>query len=348
MYNHFKDSKNILITGCGGGYDIFCGLDLMFNLIDKNKNVILGNYTFTKNDILFETGQKITDHCVKVTHYDQFDNDKYAKEIVDDVNKLPSDFYKYVKMSKDEYIQSLINSNMPIGKHNCFFPEYKLVKSLHSMYGLSIPIYCFADPEIKYLLDAYNKIIELENIDTIVLVDGGTDSLMKGCEKDINGKKLLGTPYEDISSIIAVHNSNAKYKFMYCLGFNIDKYHDVTDENFLMNTCEIIRNNGFIGSYMLNKNNLMTKMYMNTFMNCDPENSIVNSQVISSINGHYGNYTPDWLKHRLGNSIQDVHPFMSLYWIYHLDAIYNNLSYDTEKLKDSTNEYEILQLLNLE
>ena len=347
MYKHLEKSKNILITGCGGGYDIFCGLDLFFNLIDQNKKVILGNYTFTKNDILFETGEEITKCCVKITHQHKFDNDTYVKEVISDINKLPSEFFKCVNTEKDEYIQLMINSNMPIGKHSCFFPEHKLVKNLHDLYGLSVPIYCFVDSGVKYLIEAYNKIIELEDIDTIILMDGGTDSLMTGVEKDSNGNPALGTPYEDISSIVAVYNSIACHKYLYCLGYNIDKYHDVKDEDFLLNTSTIIKQNGFIGSYMLNKNDEFTQMYTNTFMKCDPENSIVNSQVIAAINGHYGNYTPDWIKHRIRNTEQYIHPFMALYWIYKLENIYNNLAYDTDKLRNTIDECEIAEVLKL-
>ena len=347
MYKHLEQSKNILITGCGGGYDIFCGLDLLFNLIDQNKNVVLGNYTFTKNDILFETGEKITKCCVKITHNHHFNNELYVKEVIEDVNKLPPDFFKCVNSEKDEYAQLLINSNMPVGKHECFFPEYKLAKNLHKMYGLSIPVYCFLDTGIKYLTEAYNKIIELENIDTIILMDGGTDSLMTGIEKDIDGNPALGTPYEDISSIVAVQNSKATYKYLYCLGYNIDKYHDVKDEDFLKNTSNIIKQNGFVGSYMLNKNDTFTQMYVDLFMNCDPENSIVNSLIIASMHGHYGNYTPEHIKHRIRNTEQYVHPFMALYWMYNLENIHANLSYDTDKLKNTTDESEIAELLRL-
>jgi hypothetical protein len=348
MYNHLENSQNVLITGCGGGYDIFCGLDLAFNLIEQNKKVVLGNYSFTKNEILFDTGELITNCCVKLTHQSYFDNVAYVNEVIADVNRLPESFFKCVRSTKTDYIQNLINPNMPIGKHECFFPEYKLVKNLHEMYGLSVPLYCFVGSGIKHLTDAYNKIIDLENIDTIILMDGGTDSLMTGKEYDENGNPLLGTPFEDISSIVAIHNTNVERKYLYCLGFNIDKYHNVTDENFLKNTCELIKQNGFIGSYMLSKHNLSTQMYIDLFIKSDPENSIVNSLIISAINGYYGNHTPEWLKHRIGNTVQHIHPFMALYWIYSLGKIHDNLTYNTNMLKETEDECEISKLLQCE
>lgn len=42
---------------------------------------------------------------------------------------------------------------------------------------------------------AYQALVKQLNIDTIVLVDGGTDSLMRGDEEQ------LGSPHEDMCSI---------------------------------------------------------------------------------------------------------------------------------------------------
>lgn len=170
---------------------------------------------------------------------------------------------------------------------------------------------------------------------------------MTGDEKDQDGYPALGTPYEDISSIVAVNNTQAKNKFLYCLGYNIDKYHGVTNESYLMNVSNLIKQDYFIGSYMLNKKDESTQKYIDVFMNCDPENSIVNSCIICSIQGHYGNYHPEWLKHRLGDSKLDIHPLMALYWLFDLDGVYKNLKYDVNKLKETDDEYQISKLLKI-
>jgi hypothetical protein len=38
--------ENILIAGMGGGYDIFCGLPIYFDLRARGKQVHLANYSF--------------------------------------------------------------------------------------------------------------------------------------------------------------------------------------------------------------------------------------------------------------------------------------------------------------
>lgn len=45
------DSKNILVAGCGGGFDVFCGLPIYFTLRDMGKNVHLANYSFSSLEI---------------------------------------------------------------------------------------------------------------------------------------------------------------------------------------------------------------------------------------------------------------------------------------------------------
>lgn len=263
-------------------------------------------------------------------------------------NPIPPEFIlKQMNYTKDEYEQLIINNNSLNKK--IYFPEYKLVKYLFEKYNLDIPIYVFLECGIKFLTDSYNQVIYIENIDTIILVDGGTDSLMDGTEKDENGYQALGTPFEDISSIIAVNNSNNGNlnlkKYLYCIGYNVDSFHGVKDENFLKNTAFLTKNNYFVGSYMLNNKNKSTKKYIETFMACDPENSIVNSHIISSLNGKFGNYHEPWIKHRLVGTVQNINPFMALYWIYELEGIYQNLKYDKNKLKETIEEYEITQLL---
>lgn len=42
-----SDCQNILIAGCGGGFDIYSGLPLYFDLKAMNKNVYLANLAFT-------------------------------------------------------------------------------------------------------------------------------------------------------------------------------------------------------------------------------------------------------------------------------------------------------------
>jgi hypothetical protein len=58
--------RNILIAGMGGGFDVFCGLPIYFELEQRGKNVHLANFSFT-DEILFRGGKALTETLVGVT-----------------------------------------------------------------------------------------------------------------------------------------------------------------------------------------------------------------------------------------------------------------------------------------
>ena len=98
---------------------------------------------------------------------------------------------------------------------------------------------------------------------SIILVDGGTDSLMRGDEES------LGTPHEDFVNIAAVHsiqplpNQPPIHKYLTCLGFGIDRFvqiylrfshrsfHGVNHALFLENVAQLIKDGAFLGTFSL-------------------------------------------------------------------------------------------------
>ena len=79
-------------------------------------------------------------------------------------------------------------------------------------------------------------------IDTIVLVDGGTDSLMRGDEVG------LGTPQEDLASIVAVNELEIKRKLVLSIGFGIDAFHGVNHYQFLEAVADLARQGKYLGT----------------------------------------------------------------------------------------------------
>jgi len=77
------------------------------------------------------------------------------------------------------------------------------------------------------LLEAYRAVVKHLDVDAIVLIDGGTDSLMRGDEAG------LGTPEEDIASIAAADDLDVEKKFLVCLGFGVDSFHGVCHSHAL-------------------------------------------------------------------------------------------------------------------
>jgi len=83
-------------------------------------------------------------------------------------------------------------------------------------------------------------------LDTIIVADGGTDSLMRGDESG------LGTPKEDMMTIGAVRGlKNVQKKFLLNLGFGVDCFHGVKHCHFLENVAAISKIGGFLGTFSL-------------------------------------------------------------------------------------------------
>src|ERR1051326_3280329 len=78
-----------------------------------------------------------------------------------------------------------------------YFPERTLARWL-AEHDLPSTVYAFERVGVAPLRAAYRALVARLEIDAIVLVDGGTDILMRGDEAG------LGTPEEDASSLAAV------------------------------------------------------------------------------------------------------------------------------------------------
>jgi hypothetical protein len=65
-----ENSRNILIAGAGGGFDVFAGLPLYFTLRDAGKTVHLANYSFTDLNLTSRVSEvePLVDGLVLATH----------------------------------------------------------------------------------------------------------------------------------------------------------------------------------------------------------------------------------------------------------------------------------------
>lgn len=86
---------------------------------------------------------------------------------------------------------------------------------------------------------AYRALVEHLRADAVVLVDGGTDILMRGDEAG------LGTPVEDMTSLAAVAGlPDIPVRLVACLGFGIDAYHGVNHVQVLENIAALAGQHG--------------------------------------------------------------------------------------------------------
>ncbi len=65
ILDQVSDCKNLLIAGMGGGFDVFCGLPIYFELVGRGQRVHLANYSFSEPSKL-KNVPRLTDTLIKV------------------------------------------------------------------------------------------------------------------------------------------------------------------------------------------------------------------------------------------------------------------------------------------
>lgn len=214
-----------------------------------------------------------------------------------------------------------------------YFPEYFLAEWLREVEQDMTPIYCFERTGVKPLLEGYRVLVDHLQLDTVVLVDGGTDSLMRGDEDG------LGTPNEDMTSIVAVNELDIPRKMMASLGFGVDRFHGVSNERSLAAVAELTQSGGYLGAWSLMSEMPEVQKYQAAaayaFAKMPNDISIVSSSILSAINGHYGNHHAT---RRTGGSELWINPLMAIYLTFNVSHLAERLLY--RKLLLNTVDYD--------
>lgn len=182
--------------------------------------------------------------------------------------------------------------------------------------------------------EAHAYLVEALDLDAIVLVDGGTDILLRGDEQN------LGTPAEDMTSLAAVSSLELQTRVIACVGVGVDTFHGVCHANWLENVAVLSTAGRFLGATALLKEMPEADLYLEAVNAAEPgamlQLSIVNASIASAIEGHFGNY------HR-GARTRDsklfISPIMALLWMFDLPAVarqnlYLNLLTETQTILD--------------
>jgi hypothetical protein len=263
-----------MISGAGGGFDIYSGLPLFFHLRARGKEVHLANLSFTS--LAEVSGGVLAPGLVEVD----------------------------------------AGSSGPR-----YFPERALARYLAAR-GERTPVFCFEAQGCQPLLNAYRTLADRLVLDAIVLVDGGTDILMRGDEAG------LGTPVEDIASLAAGHALDVTEKVVVCVGFGIDSHHGVCHAHFLENVAQLARESAFLGAFSLLAEMPEVVQFREAVRFAAEQmptyESIVTTSLVSAIEGEYGDVHR---VERTAGSTLWINPLMSMYWAFDLDAVARNCLY---------------------
>ncbi len=215
-----------------------------------------------------------------------------------------------------------------------YFPEHQLAAWFRLRHQMEVPVYSFPQTGVVPLVAAYRKLHELLALDAVVLVDGGTDSLMRGDEVG------LGTPVEDATSMAAVARSGIPHQYLACIGFGVDTYHGVCHSQFLEAVADLVRSGAFLGVSAVLAEMPEGKKFLDAvdFANerTPGRQSIVANSIAASIEGHFGDH------HRIARTKSSrlwINPLMPIYWAFALQAVvernlYIDTLYATESMAD--------------
>ena len=187
-----------------------------------------------------------------------------------------------------------------------YFPERLLARWL-DFKGTPAPVFAFDKTGVAPLRESYAVLQRELGFDAIVLVDGGTDILMRGDEAG------LGTPSEDLSSVAAADALPIPLKLVMCVGFGIDAYHGVCHAHFLENVATLAREGAYLGTAALLSGMPEADAYRDAVKHAMDQarysSSIVNLSILSAIEGDFGDVHRT---KRTSNSELFINPLMSL------------------------------------
>ena len=205
-----------------------------------------------------------------------------------------------------------------------YFPEKHLSQWFRDR-GEEVPVYCFHRTGAAPVARGYAALAAELKPDTVILVDGGTDSLMRGDEEG------LGTPQEDMASIAAVaglDESAVPRKLLVCLGFGIDAFHGVCHAQVLEAIADLSAQGGYLGALSLTLDMPEVQQFRaatSYVLDQTPERkSIVCSSILSALEGRFGDYHAT--RQTEGSNLF-INPLMALYWCFRLNAVARRILY---------------------
>jgi hypothetical protein len=166
-----------------------------------------------------------------------------------------------------------------------YFPERSLAQWL-AAHDQPATVYAFDKVGVAPLRAAYARLVEQLAVQSVVLVDGGTDILMRGDEQG------LGTPEEDMTSLAAAAQLEGVEGFVTSIGFGVDAFHGVCHAHVLENIAAIERDGGYLGAFAVTAAMPEGRAYLSAVSHAQARTpgrpSIVNGSIAAALEGRFG------------------------------------------------------------
>lgn len=214
---------------------------------------------------------------------------------------------------------AVVDTSTPLAP---YLPERHLADWLSARSDLAPRVFAFRKSSgVVPLREAYRFLVDHLDVDAIVLVDGGTDSLMRGDEVG------LGTPVEDMASIAAAADLEGVDRMLVALGFGIDAFHGVCHAHVLRAIAELSRVGGYLGAHSLLHEMPEVDRYLDALRYVQERNvqpSIVSASIADALLGRFGDHHSTA---RTAGSTLFINPLMGLYWFFDLPRVAQRVLY---------------------
>lgn len=276
--------KTVLLAGCGGGFDFVHGSALFPELVRLGKRVVYVSCSFGD-------AARIRGEAPVV-----FEQDGAVVKRVTAAS-LPDPAY-----GPEVHLASFLDRR---------FPE----AGPHALYACNIRRFT-----VPSLTAFYRQLAREHSLDAAVIVDGGSDSLMRGDEEG------LGDPIEDCVSVTSLASlTEIRERILVTIGLGCDRFNHVSDAASLRAIAELTAAGGFLGAVGLHEGSPAFAFYRDALEHIDVHQvfrSVLSGAVVSAGEGWFGR---DSVPPRLGTRVRAgeifLWPLMAMLWGFDVEVV---------------------------
>lgn len=205
--------------------------------------------------------------------------------------------------------------------------------------GQQVPIYRFGAGGALEILAHYQELARRLKLDALVLIDGGTDSLLRGDEPG------LGSPGEDVASLAAAHQLDLPVRLLACLGFGLDAHHHVCHAYVLEAAADLTAAGDFLGAFSLLAGmpelDFLAEAVEHAARQPETRPSIIAGSVVAAARGQFGDVH---VSPRTRGSKLLINPLMAMYWGFQVDGLARRCLY-LDQIKSTRSRGEVTQAI---
>ncbi len=198
-----------------------------------------------------------------------------------------------------------------------YFPEGWLARWFREKQGRDLSLWCFGASGVGPYHQSYQYLVDRLEIDVVIIVDGGVDSLLRGDEYS------LASPLEDALTLAAISLLDGPQKFLVTTAFSAERLDNISHAQVLARIADLTRAEALLGVSTLlpsaEEGHLFVEAAEYVLSHQEGmHQSVVIGSMLSALRGDFGEKvvnpytqnTPPWIS-----------PLMCLYWFFDLPEV---------------------------